>query len=592
MDSLPTAPCSLEKDLFPSWPGLDELVDCLATVILLTSVCLKRWPARKWNCRFAFAGEVAGTLRLKARRRKVLKIFMNEPDPSRCDEESPRWIVAQEGSREAYGVPVAFEQLGCLRLFYADVWCRWGRSWLRHGPAGARALATRHHAGIPSQKVTAFNCQGMRWRSLMSGLQMRIWQSLLIGLAACAVYLTLWSKSNPGAELLDAHILLRLPFFYIVAVFAAFFAHQAREREESSRRPPCRKSRPNCARCSARWPDAAVLTDAAGAIVLHNEAARQFFSIAEPPKGTLAEHLAAMKVEPPLARLLGSSEPSVSFEVVREQPKKLVLAGAASVLKFEAVEGKPAWQGHLFVFRDVTAERQEGLLKRSFLFLISHKLKTPLTLVIGFAHSLLGDPTPSAQAAEFREKAIGNILAQGNKLSGLIEKLLDFIAIEALEPERMSRKSFRLAETVGKAAKSLDPWLKERQAVVELEVDPGLEAFGDEALIQRTFKNLIENGVKFNTKTPKCGAVQAAAQDGLIAVSVRDQGDGIPPEDRQKVFQKFHQVEPSFTGNVEGWGLGLPFVKKVVEFHGGRLSIDSRLNEGTTVSFTLSRAGH
>lgn len=76
-----------------------------------------------------------------------------------------RWIVAQEGSREAYGVPVAFEKLGCLRLFYADVWCRWGRSWLRRGPAGARALATRYHAGIPPQKVTAFNCQGVWWRS-------------------------------------------------------------------------------------------------------------------------------------------------------------------------------------------------------------------------------------------------------------------------------------------------------------------------------------------------------------------------------------------------------------------------------------------
>ena len=52
-----------------------------------------------------------------------------------------RWLVSQEGTRETYGVPVAFAKLGCLRLFYADVWCRWGRSWLRRGSAGARALS-------------------------------------------------------------------------------------------------------------------------------------------------------------------------------------------------------------------------------------------------------------------------------------------------------------------------------------------------------------------------------------------------------------------------------------------------------------------
>ena len=75
-----------------------------------------------------------------------------------------RWIVSQEGSRETYGVPAGFEQLGCLRQVYADVWCRFGRSWLQRGPAGARALATRHHDCIPPRKVVSFNCRGILWR--------------------------------------------------------------------------------------------------------------------------------------------------------------------------------------------------------------------------------------------------------------------------------------------------------------------------------------------------------------------------------------------------------------------------------------------
>lgn len=75
-----------------------------------------------------------------------------------------RWIVSQEGTRQSYGVPVAFHKLGCLRLFYTDVWCRLGRSLLRRGPASARALATRHHAALPPDKVVDFNLRGVLWR--------------------------------------------------------------------------------------------------------------------------------------------------------------------------------------------------------------------------------------------------------------------------------------------------------------------------------------------------------------------------------------------------------------------------------------------
>lgn len=75
------------------------------------------------------------------------------------------WIVAQEGSREGYGVPLAFENLRCLKLLCTDVWCRTSRSVLRRGTAGARAMATRYNAGIPSEKVTSFNSRAVLWRA-------------------------------------------------------------------------------------------------------------------------------------------------------------------------------------------------------------------------------------------------------------------------------------------------------------------------------------------------------------------------------------------------------------------------------------------
>jgi len=77
----------------------------------------------------------------------------------------PRWIVAQEGSRQTYGVPLAFHRLGMLRLLYADIWWRWGRSLMKRGPAGARALATRFNSEIPLDRIVSFTPTAALWRA-------------------------------------------------------------------------------------------------------------------------------------------------------------------------------------------------------------------------------------------------------------------------------------------------------------------------------------------------------------------------------------------------------------------------------------------
>src|ERR1700733_5908016 len=81
------------------------------------------------------------------------------------DGSANRWIVAQEGSRQTYGVPLAFHRLHLLRLLYVDIWCSWGRSMLRRGPAGARALATRFNSEIPSERIVSFTMAATLWRA-------------------------------------------------------------------------------------------------------------------------------------------------------------------------------------------------------------------------------------------------------------------------------------------------------------------------------------------------------------------------------------------------------------------------------------------
>jgi glycosyltransferase involved in cell wall biosynthesis len=90
----------------------------------------------------------------------------HHPGPCSGDQSSWTWIVSQEGSRESYAVPAALNRLGLLRRCYVDIWCRWGRNLLSHGPSATKALATRFHPGIPDDKVISFGFEGVLRRSM------------------------------------------------------------------------------------------------------------------------------------------------------------------------------------------------------------------------------------------------------------------------------------------------------------------------------------------------------------------------------------------------------------------------------------------
>ncbi|MBI4425182.1 MAG: GAF domain-containing protein [Elusimicrobia bacterium] len=331
--------------------------------------------------------------------------------------------------------------------------------------------------------------------------------------------------------------------------------------------------------------DAALLIDGRGAVLIANGSASRHLGAALEGASHLERAFGGFAVTPSIPELLASSQPSVRFEAVRERPKELILAGAASVIRFEQLGRQPASTGRLILFRDVTAERHEDALKRSFLSLISHKLKTPLASITGYSQLLVED-LQSEGSKEIVGRSVSAILAQGNKLSSLVDKLLNYTVLEELRDSDIARDAVSVDELAAEALASLKGWLDDQKGSVQVRPAPGLLIDGDRLLLRDVIKNLIENGVKFSTGD-KSVELWAEPQGGQVAVHVRDRGPGIPPEEQGKIFDRFYQVEASFTGQVEGWGLGLPFVKKVVESHGGRVRLDSSLGSGTTVTVWL-----
>ncbi|MEK7743748.1 MAG: ATP-binding protein, partial [Elusimicrobiota bacterium] len=122
----------------------------------------------------------------------------------------------------------------------------------------------------------------------------------------------------------------------------------------------------------------------------------------------------------------------------------------------------------------------------------------------------------------------------------------------------------------------------DRQALSTLPAVPA-----DPDLVRDVLCSLIENAVKFNPAARKEAVLDARREGDSVRVTVSDNGPGIPPEEQPKLFRKFYQIDPDFTGQVRGMGLGLAFVKNVVEAHGGSAGLRSELGKGSEFFFTL-----
>ena len=327
----------------------------------------------------------------------------------------------------------------------------------------------------------------------------------------------------------------------------------------------------------AQMRDGAVLADGAGRVVLTNGAARRLLGS---ELSTLPAALKGMAVVPELSKLLSFPGHSAAFTATRREPTLLVISGQAT--KVALADG----ERRLFVFRDDTEAARQETMKRSFLSLISHKLKTPLAAVIGYSNILLSGMADGKTDPDTL-KAMRSVHAQSAKVGELVDKLLRYTVLES--PDAAPKiEDFPADAAVAEALQGLSERIAATKAAVGFPAS-GLAVAADRALFVAVVKNLVENALKFDPGPAPAVTVTVTAGAGGTELAVADRGPGIPPEAQQAVFSGFHQVEKDFTGQVEGMGLGLPFVRKVAELHGGAATLRSKLGEGTTVTVVWPR---
>jgi signal transduction histidine kinase len=275
-----------------------------------------------------------------------------------------------------------------------------------------------------------------------------------------------------------------------------------------------------------------------------------------------------------LAAALRSGQ--LSFELEREATEKfkeLILEVRSSVVRPPEGEG----QSLVLTLRDVTAKRALDRMEWSFMDVISHKLRSPLTGIIGQGAVLRAGYKGKLTAEQ--QTAIEIVYDQALKLSGLIDKILKFNQLTA-EPLGRPKEELALARALGEIGGAAAKEINGKK--IELKIDSeNISLRMHRKYFELVLNNLIENAIKFNDRDPVKIDISASKTPAGITLSLKDNGRGIPPEELENIFKGFFQVEKYFTGSVEGLGLGLALVKRIVGAHGGKISVKSALGQGT-----------
>jgi signal transduction histidine kinase len=262
---------------------------------------------------------------------------------------------------------------------------------------------------------------------------------------------------------------------------------------------------------------------------------------------------------------------------------------SAETIEFlETFAGQSAlavWNAQLFrELETKTAELQVvSQHKSEFLASMSHELRTPLNAVIGFSEVLL--ERMFGELNDRQDEYLHDILSSGKHLLQLLNDILDLSKVEAGRME-LEPSAFPLRGALEYAISMVRERASAHGIDVGLEVDPELDTLdSDELRFKQVLLNLLSNAVKF---TPDGGHVRVAARrdGGLVAVTVTDDGVGIPPEDRERIFESFQQGRRGAQSE-EGTGLGLTLCRRIVALLGGTMWLESELGVGSTFGFSV-----
>jgi signal transduction histidine kinase len=237
--------------------------------------------------------------------------------------------------------------------------------------------------------------------------------------------------------------------------------------------------------------------------------------------------------------------------------------------------------GTIIVMHDVTPLKMMDEMKTELVQTVSHDLKQPLGVMNGYVELLI----MQEKLDQTGENYVKMIQRSINNMRQLIDDLLDLARMESGVKLEMSQQS--IASVLEESLKNVRLLAENKGTHITLLVSDDVPmVLGDYERLVQIFNNLIGNAVKYSPRESRV-EVQVEVEPQTLRVAVRDNGYGIAPEDQARIFDRFYRVRRPETRDIEGTGLGLAIVRTLIEAHGGSITLESRLGEGTTFFVAL-----
>src|SRR5262245_29891682 len=235
----------------------------------------------------------------------------------------------------------------------------------------------------------------------------------------------------------------------------------------------------------------------------------------------------------------------------------------------------------LALVEDRTRERRVEAVRRDFVANVSHELKTPVGAIKLLAEAV----SDASEDPDAVKRFAGRMLTESDRLSRLVQQIIELSRLQADDPlDAPTAVSIDDVLAVAVDTSAIDADSKHIDIVTG--GTPGLEVFGSEEQVTAAVANLVANAVSYSAPDSTV-LVTTKADDGAVEVSVVDQGIGIPPDEIDRIFERFYRFDPARHRSTGGTGLGLSIVKHVAATHGGDIRVWSVEGQGSTFTLTL-----
>lgn len=235
----------------------------------------------------------------------------------------------------------------------------------------------------------------------------------------------------------------------------------------------------------------------------------------------------------------------------------------------------------LLLADDRTEITRTERIRNDFVANVSHELKTPVGAISLLAEALEASPDDEDAVRRFAQR----MHKESVRLAALVQDIIELSRLQGADIVHQG-KVVDINEVVADAVDRSRLAAETKHISVVVGGSSQRKVYGDPDLLVNAFRNLIDNAIRYSPENTKVG-VGIRDKDGLVSVSVADQGEGLRPEDQERVFERFYRVDAARSRQTGGTGLGLSIVKHVVENHGGEVTVWSQLGKGSTFTVRL-----